>query len=161
MGQVVGNDNGVTAGLLKKSCDDIQVMKSSRPILVWWSSGPITLLTHPLNTRTHIRVSLQRKWGSWQEKVFHCGQPWPPMTLLCGGLAVPRPKDCGNILPSMLSCQEQHIIKSAQPLVSLDMSNNDAITVVTTHGMSNEQPRLNKILRLHLGTCWIWLVLLE
>lgn len=28
-------------------------------------------------------------------------------------VTVPRPKGCGNILPSMLSCQNQQVIKSA------------------------------------------------
>lgn len=55
-------------------------------------------------------------------------------------VAVTQPKDCGNILPSMLSCQNQQIIKSAQPLLTLDMSNKHEFTMATTRSESNEEP---------------------
>lgn len=41
------------------------------------------------------------------------------VALLWHHVAVTRPKDCRSILPGVLSCQNQQIIKSAQPLVAL------------------------------------------
>lgn len=55
-------------------------------------------------------------------------------------VAAARPRGWGNILPGMQSGQNQHIVKSVQPLVALDMCNDDGFTMATTQSRSNEQP---------------------
>lgn len=94
----------------------------------------MTLLIHNTHrARTSCMFPLQRKWETWQAALSSWSDlPTHYAALRWHRVTATPPKHCGNILPSVLSCQKQQNTKSEQPLVDVDMSNKDGFTTATT-----------------------------
>lgn len=81
------------------------------------------------------------KWESWQEKLSHCGQTWPPIKLPCGGILWQQRgrKTAGTFCPACIVAKINKSSNSAQLLTRLDVSNNDRFTMATELSVSHTQ----------------------
>ncbi len=125
-----------------------EVITAFCPILCGEAKAPsqaalMIFITHTFtpNTRTHTRFLCSGcgKHGKRNSLiVVGLGHPLRCLAVAsCGSNAAKKTAE--TYLPSTHSCQNQQIVKSAQPLVALDMTNNDEFTMATIKSRSNEQ----------------------
>lgn len=95
MGRAVGNDEGGHCRLSRKRGGDAKWLSNHGPLCSpapWWKPPPGRQHTH-IHTEHTCMFPPHWMWETQQEKLSHCGQTWPPITLPCGGIMWQR---CGQ-----------------------------------------------------------------